>query len=65
MKQPILDNRYIDGQQVYAKINPSQKLIIRRYYQRIYYCRGVDGSEKEYAFFEREISSTADGENHV
>ncbi len=57
MKQPSLDSKYIDGQRVYAKVNPARKLIIRRYYDRIYYCREVDGSEKEYAFFEREISS--------
>ena len=57
MKQPSLDSKYIDGQLVYAKVNPSRKLIIRRYYDRIYYCRDADGSEKEYAFFEREISS--------
>lgn len=60
MKQPILDSKYIDGQRVYAKINPSKKLIIRRYYDRIYYCRDVDGSEKEYAFFERELSTDSD-----
>jgi len=60
MKQLSFDSKYINGQQVYAKINPSRKLIIRRYYDRIYYCRDSDGSEKEYAFFESEISSGND-----
>jgi hypothetical protein len=50
------DRKYIDGQRVYAKVNPDQKLIIRRYYHRIYYCRSTDGAETEFAYFEREIS---------
>ena len=56
MNEPIIDSKYFDGQCVYSNENPGQKLLIRRYYKRIYYCRTVDGSEKEYAFFEREIS---------
>lgn len=56
MNEPISDCKYFDGQYVFAKVNPGQKLIVRRYYKRIYYCRAVDGSEKEYAFFESEIS---------
>lgn len=56
MKAPSLDSKYIDGQRVYAKINPNQRLIIRRYYDRIYYCRSTDGTETEYAYFEKEIS---------
>ena len=48
MNEPIFDNKYFDGQCVYVNENPGQKLVIRRYYKRIYYCRAVDGSENDY-----------------
>ncbi len=55
MKEPSSHSRYAEGQHVFAKINPERGLIIRRYHDRIYYCREVDRPEKEYVYFEREI----------
>lgn len=44
------------GQLVFAKVAPKVKLIIRKYYAKIYYCPFVDDPEKkELALFEREI----------
>ncbi|MCE7055884.1 hypothetical protein LZF95_14480 [Algoriphagus sp. AGSA1] len=44
------------GLAVYAKVAPEVKLIIRRYYKGIYYCKFADDPEKkEQALFEREI----------
>ncbi len=34
-----MENKYIKGEVVYAKENPSLKLIIRHYVDRIYYCK--------------------------
>jgi hypothetical protein len=53
-----MDNIYKEGEEVYAKVNPSQKLIIRRYVDRIYYCTiKAKPTLKELVYFEREIMS--------
>lgn len=53
-----LENKYKEGDEVFAKVNPSQKLIIRRYVDRIYYCKIKNNPElKELVYFEREIAS--------
>ncbi len=50
------DNKYNVGTMIFAKSNPQLALIIKKYYQRIYYC-GVatqpDGHQ--FAYFEREL----------
>ena len=50
------ENRYKEGQIVFAKKFPSIKLKVRRYYHRVYYCSFIEFPErKELVFFEREI----------
>jgi hypothetical protein len=50
------DNIYKEGTIISAKVDPSLKLKITKYYQRIYYCAVVgDESRKELAYFEREL----------
>jgi hypothetical protein len=50
------DNIYKIGSFITAKDNPSRKLVIRQYYQRIYYCSVVDSPAlKDLAYFEREL----------
>jgi hypothetical protein len=51
------DNIYPEGIMVTANVNPSVKLVIIKYMQRIYYC-SVAGEEngKQLAYFEREIT---------
>ncbi len=51
-----MDNIYKEGSFIQAKNHPDCKLIISRYYKRIYYCREAqDGSGKLLAYFEREL----------
>ena len=51
-----MENKYKEGQVVYAKVAPSLKLVIRRYVDRIYYCKIQDDSDrKELVYFEREL----------
>jgi hypothetical protein len=50
------DNNYAVGTSITAKENPSLKLTITKYYQRIYYCTVVgDEQRKQLAYFEREL----------
>lgn len=56
MARILTPNSYKEGDTVSPISNPKQRLIIRRYVDRIYYCRDPkDDNGKEYAFFEREI----------
>jgi len=51
-----MENKYGEGQTVYAKENPALKLLIRRYVERIYYCSIKDEpGRKELVYFEREL----------
>jgi hypothetical protein len=53
-----MENKYKEGEEVYAKVNPSLKLIVRRYVDRIYYCKiKKDLKLKELVYFERELMS--------
>ncbi|MDI9340942.1 MAG: hypothetical protein QM534_10275 [Sediminibacterium sp.] len=56
-----MENKFKVGAYVYAINNPAIKLIIRRYVDKIYYCR-IDNSpeSKDLVYFEREIT---DNEN--
>jgi len=50
------ETRYKVGQHVFTIIAPKVKMIIRKYYAKIYYCTFSDHPEKkELALFEREI----------
>ena len=50
------DNVYEEGSFITAKENPSLKLIITKYCQRIYYCSAVDDREgRQYAYFESNL----------
>lgn len=50
------ENKFKEGDIVYAKVNPDVRLIVRRYISRIYYCKFADEPDKkELALFEREL----------
>ena len=50
------DNRYEVGSGITAKENPNRKLMIFKYYQRIYYCVAItDPDKKLLPYFEREL----------
>ena len=58
-----MENKYKEGEEVYAKVNPSLKLIVRRYVDRIYYCKiKKNPMLKELVYFERELMSDSDSE---
>ncbi len=51
-----MTNKYKEGSVVCAIENPTQKLRIRRYVDRIYYCKiQKDPALKELVYFEREL----------
>ena len=55
------DNIYAEGTQISAKVNPSLKLKIMNYRQRIYYCAVIGDEEgKQFAYYERELVPPAD-----
>ena len=48
--------KYAPGEIVFSKANPGEKLRVRRYVSRIYYCQFPDDPDrKEVVLFEREI----------
>ncbi len=56
MSKQFAQNNYNAGDVVYAKVNPTLKLVIRRYIDRIYYCKVQEDPEsKELVYFEREL----------
>jgi len=56
MSKEFIQNHYNAGDVVFAKVNPTLKLIIRRYYDEIYYCKIQEHPEKkELVYFEREL----------
>ena len=54
-----MENKYKEGDVVYAKVNPLLKLIVRRYLNGIYFCKiQQDLTAKELVYFERELIDT-------
>jgi hypothetical protein len=50
--------RYKAGDIVFATVAPDLKLIVRRYVDRIYYCKEqMHPDSKELVYFERELSA--------
>jgi hypothetical protein len=50
------DNKFMEGSEVFSKANPLIALIIRRYLDKIYYCKvKEDPAQEEQVYFEREI----------
>lgn len=50
------ENIFKEGDVVFAKVNPSLALVVRRYVHHIYYCKRQDHPEmKELVYFEREL----------
>ncbi len=54
-----MENKYKEGQVVYSIEYPKLALIIRRYVDRIYYCKvKEDLSRKEMVYFEWQLKTT-------
>ncbi|MGB3586151.1 MAG: hypothetical protein WBA23_06405 [Tunicatimonas sp.] len=53
-----MENIFPEGSVVYPKVNPTLKLVVRRFVKRVYYCTiQATPSQKELVFFERELMS--------
>lgn len=51
-----MENKFKEGETVFAIVNPKEKLVIRRYVDSIYYCQLKEHPEqKELVYFEREL----------
>ena len=56
MSKQFVQNKYNVGDHVYAKTDPTLELVIRRYIDRVYYCKiGEDPKQKELVYYEREL----------
>jgi len=54
--RPADDHRFKPGEVVYAKESPGTALTVRRYVDRIYYCKvRDDDQQKERVYFDREL----------
>ena len=62
--RPNLDNTFQEGTIITAKCDPALKLVIMKYYQRIYYCSVIgDASSKQLTYFERELIPPSPSDN--
>lgn len=51
-----MENIFLVGETVFAKVQPEVLLVIRRYVDRIYYCRLKDkNDDRDLVYFEHEI----------
>ncbi len=52
----IIENKYKQGDVVVDRTRRSQKLVVGRYLNKIYYCKDQENSSlKELVYFEREL----------
>ena len=62
--RPNFDNTFQEGTVITAKSDPGVKLVIMKYYQRIYYCSVVgDANHKPLTYFERELIPPSTSDN--
>lgn len=53
-----MENKFKAGEIVQAKVYPTLNLVVRRYVDRIYYCKiQADPTHRELVYFERELVS--------
>gem|GEM_PF-954986 len=56
MSKQFVQNKYNPGDVVFAKADPTLKLVIRRYIDQVYFCKvQEDPEKKELVYFEREL----------
>ncbi len=52
-----MENKFAEGSVVFALATPEIKLVIRRYVDRVYYCKlQADPEQPELVYFERELA---------
>ena len=56
-----MKNKYKQGEIVWAKTNPSLRLMVWSYVDEVYHCREVQATaKKEHAYTERELAGERD-----
>ena len=51
-----MENKYKNGEVVFDRIRPSQKLIVSHYFDKLYYCKVQENlNRKRLVYFEREL----------
>lgn len=51
-----MENKYKTGDEVYERVRPTQKLVVSRYREGIYYCKDKEPhTKKELVFLERDL----------
>jgi len=59
MKTAVAQNKFKEGEVVYANSDPKRKLVIARYLDRIYYCYlQQNPSVKNLVYYERELTAS-------
>ena len=54
-----LKSKFEDGEVVFERIRPDQKLVISSFTNGLYYCKTLGGRvKKAFVYFERELGST-------
>lgn len=52
----IMENKFKEGDVVVERNRPTQKLVVDRYLNQIYYCKDQENSKlKELVYFERDL----------
>jgi hypothetical protein len=52
----FIENKYKMGEVVFERTHPSQKLVVSRFADRVYYCLAQENpAQKELVYFEREL----------
>ena len=52
----IMESKYKNGEVVFERIRPTQKLVIRGYLNGIYYCKSQEANtQRELVYFERDL----------
>jgi hypothetical protein len=52
----LIENKYKKGEVVFERTHPTQKLVVRRFADRVYYCLAQENpAQKELVYFEREL----------
>ena len=55
-----MEKKYNDGEVVFDRIRPNQKLVINSYSNKIYYCTPQEErAQKQLVYFERELKTYA------
>jgi hypothetical protein len=53
-----MENKYKEGETVFDRSRPQQKLIVCKYFNKVYYCQIEENHNKRLAYFERELISS-------